>query len=228
MAALFNLIYAPRIEATPQAEPKPQRVSFAYHRSAKRAFDLVLCGLMLPTVGPLILCLYILSRSEGGGFFGHMRCGMAGQRFRCWKIQTMVPDAETRLRKLLRQNPDMRREWRMTHKLKHDPRVTRLGRVLRATGLDELPQIWNVLRGDMSLIGPRPITLEELDEYGSDRDVYDALRPGITGLWQVAGKNGVSYAKRIELDKTYRETLSLKLDLIILFKTFGVMLRRRV
>lgn len=140
----------------------------------------------------------------------------------------MVPDAETRLRKLLRQNPDMRREWRMTHKLKHDPRVTRLGRVLRATGLDELPQIWNVLRGDMSLIGPRPITLEELDEYGSDRDVYDALRPGITGLWQVAGKNGVSYAKRIELDKTYRETLSLKLDLIILFKTFGVMLRRRV
>lgn len=138
----------------------------------------------------------------------------------------MVPNAEDRLTPMLRQNVELEQEWLASQKLKEDPRMTVLGRVIRKTGLDELPQVWNVLRGDMSLIGPRPVTESELLRYGSDRSFYNTLRPGITGLWQVSGRNEVNYQRRIEMDRVYSQTLSFRLDLVILLKTIWVVLKR--
>lgn len=200
---------------------------FGYRRSFKRLFDITACLLMLPAILPVIFILFVLSSWEGGaGFFGHLRCGQEGRKFRCWKIQTMVPNAEERLVVLLKSDEALRLEWKETQKLRKDPRVTRLGRVLRKTGLDELPQIWNILLGDMSLIGPRPITENELLRYGKHREAYDCVRPGITGLWQVSGRRGMSFENRVKHDRDYAEALSFKLDMHILFKTFGVIWRR--
>lgn len=201
--------------------------SSVYRMGLKRIIDVILCLLVLPVVSPLILLLYLLSRLDGGpGFFGHMRSGRNGRRFCCWKIRTMVPNAEGKLTTMLCQNQALRREWDSSQKLKCDPRVTQLGGVLRKTGFDELPQIWNVLRGDMSFVGPRPVTQDELARYGKDRSCYSSIRPGVTGLWQVSGRNDISYQNRIDLDRTYVQTLSFKLDCLILLKTVWVVLKR--
>ncbi|WP_353475677.1 sugar transferase (plasmid) [Salipiger sp. H15] len=201
--------------------------SVTYRDAVKRGLDVVLSLLMLPMLAPVILCLYVAARMDGGpGFFGHARVGRNGELFKCWKIRTMVPDAKERLEELLATDPEARAEWERDQKLRCDPRVTPMGDFLRRSSLDELPQIWNVLRGEMSLIGPRPITEPELERYRSRKWVYLALRPGVTGLWQVSGRNEVSYDERVDLDSEYFHTLSLRSDLSILSRTVGAVLFR--
>lgn len=191
-----------------------------YAGGVKRLVDVVLSLMLLPMIAPLVLFLCILvSRDGGSGLFGHARVGKGGKTFKCWKIRTMVPDAQERLEALLEADPIARAEWEKDRKLRNDPRVTPLGAFLRKTSLDELPQLWNVLKGEMSLIGPRPVTESELTMYGKFADVYMLLRPGVTGLWQVSGRNDVSYQERVELDVHYYNRVSLWLDLQILSKT---------
>ena len=167
----------------------------------------------------------IVALDGANPFFGHRRVGRDGRVFRCWKLRSMVPDAEARLARHLAENPAAAREWAAARKLSQDPRVTRVGRVLRRTSLDELPQVWNVLLGEMSLVGPRPVTTEELMRYGPARWAYLGVRPGITGLWQVRGRNRLSYAERVRLDAEYARDASLALDLGLLLRTVPAVLR---
>ncbi|MBE9637055.1 sugar transferase [Salipiger mangrovisoli] len=198
-----------------------------YDRAPKRLLDVVLALTMLPMILPIVALLYVVVRLDGGaGFFGHPRVGRNGETFRCWKLRTMVPDAQERLEHLLATDPIARAEWDKDRKLRNDPRVTRFGDFLRRSSLDELPQIWNVLKGEMSLIGPRPVTLDELDRYGGHKWVYLSLRPGVTGLWQVSGRNDVSYDERVQLDASYYNELGLRSDLRILRQTVGAVLGR--
>lgn len=202
-------------------------VLFSYRGALKRMVDIGLALLMLPIIIPIVAVLYLPVRREGGpGFFGHARIGRDGAVFRCWKIRTMVPDAQARLEALLASDPAARAEWERDRKLRNDPRVTRLGNFLRRTSLDELPQIWNVLKGDMSLIGPRPVTAEELERYDYHVWAYLAMRPGITGLWQVSGRNDLSYAERVQLDVSYCQSVSFGTDMRILARTAGAVLQR--
>jgi len=200
------------------------RASF-YSRHGKRALDLALALLLLPVLVPLIALLVLLTRNGGApGLFAHRRIGRHGQEFTCWKIRTMVRDAPAMLDAHLRANPAAAVEWARTHKLQDDPRVTRLGRFLRRTSLDELPQIWNVLRGDMSLVGPRPITWTELDRYGPHADTYLSLKPGVTGHWQVHGRTNGCYDERLQMDRSYASRISLWRDLGLIFSTARVVL----
>jgi lipopolysaccharide/colanic/teichoic acid biosynthesis glycosyltransferase len=159
-------------------------------------------------------------------FYSQMRVGRGGKPFRMWKFNTMVANADRVLETLLLQNPDAAREWQETRKLRHDPRVIRFGAFLRKSSLDELPQLWNVLRGDMSLVGPRPVTRTELaDKYRGSAPAYLKCCPGITGLWQVSGRNLLRYSERVRLDVAYANRQNLWLDLQILWHTFGAVLR---
>lgn len=202
------------------------RRSFAIYRFAgKRAFDIAFALLILPVVLPVIAVLWaVVSRDGGSGIFGHKRVGRDGRVFRCWKIRTMVVDAEMVLRDHLAAHPEAAAEWARDHKLTDDPRITRLGHFLRRTSLDELPQIFNVLAGDMSFVGPRPVVRYELHKYGQHRAVYKSMKPGITGLWQVSGRNDVSYFERVQLDLKYAGAISLLSDVrLILLTGFSVM-----
>jgi exopolysaccharide production protein ExoY len=193
--------------------------------SAKRILDVggaVLLGLVF---SPLIVIVALLLRWEGGPIiYRHRRVGRDGKMFECLKFRSMVPNAERVLRDVLEEHPEMKAEWVRDHKLRCDPRVTSLGRFLRRTSLDELPQLWNVLRGEMSLVGPRPIVREELMRYGRCLPVYLSAKPGITGLWQVTGRNNTDYRRRVALDVYYVRKQGLLLDLYILLKTPRVVL----
>lgn len=194
--------------------------SAGYRRVGKRAFDLLLVVVLSPIIVPVIMILWLLVISDGGpGFFGHKRIGRNGKAFKCWKLRTMVVDAEQKLQEYLQSNPEAAKEWAAEHKLTNDPRVTRLGEFMRKTSLDELPQIWNVIKGDMSFVGPRPIVRVELHKYGQQRPVYLSMTPGITGLWQVQGRNDVTYGERVQLDVDYSHTVSLITDLRLIFLT---------
>ncbi|WP_078573732.1 sugar transferase [Thioclava marina] len=198
-----------------------------YFRIGKRLFDLVGVLLLAPIVLPVIGLLWLAVRRDGAaGFYAHRRVGRGGRSFRCWKLRTMVPDAELRLADHLGQDAAAAAQWQSARKLDNDPRVTRLGRFLRATSLDELPQLWNVWRGEMSLVGPRPVMREELSFYGRFRPIYEAQRPGMTGLWQVSGRNAVSYEARVAFDVWYFMRCSLLHDLGILLRTVAVVLAR--
>lgn len=191
-----------------------------YRRAGKRFFDLALALLILPLVAPIIGVLWlVITRDGGSGFFGHRRIGRDGKVFRCWKLRTMVVDAEQKLRDHLESNPEAAAEWAQDHKLNDDPRITRLGYFMRKTSLDELPQIWNVLKGDMSFVGPRPIVRVELHKYGIHRPVYLSMTPGITGLWQVSGRNDVTYSERVQFDVDYSSELSLLTDIRLIAMT---------
>lgn len=188
--------------------------------------DLVVAILLLPILIPLIAVLCILTMRDGGnGLFGHERVGKNGRAFKCWKIRTMVRGAEEKLRDHLAANPEAALQWEQDFKLDNDPRIMRFGNFLRRTSLDELPQIWNVLIGDMSFVGPRPVVEDELIRYGSSKRIYEAMTPGITGLWQVSGRNEISYSGRVALDVKYWKTMSLWSDVVILVKTFGEVTR---
>ena len=204
----------------------PRHGRSVYLRLGKRLFDVLVALILLPILAVVIFCLCLLARRDGAaGLFAHQRVGQNGATFTCWKIRTMVPDAQSRLRTLLASDPVAREEWARTQKLQNDPRTTALGRFLRRTSLDELPQIWNVLRGDMSLVGPRPVTAPELDRYGAYRHIYLDLRPGVTGLWQVAGRSNGCYAERLAMDQRYAQNIGLFSDLQLIARTAVVVIR---
>lgn len=197
-----------------------EHVGRFYPSYGKRIFDFSLAAMLLPILAPVILVLWCLARRDGGpGFFGHSRVGKDGKVFKCWKIRTMVPDAQKRLSEFLKSNPEAAKEWEADHKLTNDPRVTRIGGFLRKTSLDELPQIWNVLMGQMSFVGPRPIVRVELMKYGSHRRSLLSMTPGITGLWQVSGRNDVTYAERVAMDLEYMENIAFLSDAKVIFQT---------
>ena len=197
-------------------------------RAMKIAFDLTLASLMLLALSPAMLVIAVLVRRDGGpALFGHTRIGAGGRPFRCLKFRSMVTNADEVLRDLLEQNPQAAEEWRETQKLRLDPRVTRIGAWLRKTSLDELPQLINVLRLEMSLVGPRPIVSAEVERYSSDISYYFETRPGVTGLWQVSGRNDTSYAHRIHLDSWYVKNWTMWHDIAILAKTLPAVLQRR-
>lgn len=192
---------------------------------AKRAVDIVGSLILALIFSPfLLLIMLMLGRNGGSVIYRHRRVGHNGKMFECLKFRTMVSDADQVLRDLLERDPELKAEWVSSHKLRNDPRITALGRFLRRTSLDELPQIWNVLRGEMSLVGPRPVVREELLRYGRKVRAYLAAKPGITGLWQVTGRNDTDYRRRVALDAYYVRNQSFLLDLYILFKTTGVVL----
>jgi Undecaprenyl-phosphate galactose phosphotransferase WbaP len=196
---------------------------------AKRALDVIGAGLGLVLLSPFFLVVALLVRADGGpAFFAHQRVGRGGKLFGCLKFRSMVIDSQARLEALLASDPAARAEWEATRKLKNDPRITRIGRFLRSTSLDELPQLINVLRGDMSLVGPRPVQEAEIDRYyGASAAHYMAVRPGITGLWQVSGRSETSYESRVALDVSYVSRPSMLADLSILLRTPVAVLSRR-
>ncbi|GGE99259.1 hypothetical protein GCM10011611_01020 [Aliidongia dinghuensis] len=196
-------------------------------RTSKRVFDLTASLILIVLLGPLLVALALAVRCDGGNaLFGHRRIGMGGRTFRCWKFRSMVPDAEVVLARTLASSPAARAEWDRDFKLRDDPRVTPLGKFLRKSSLDELPQLFNVVKGEMSLVGPRPIVAAEVERYGTAIDDYHACKPGITGLWQVSGRNDIDYAERVELDRRYARTWSLGGDFMILLRTLGAVARR--
>lgn len=194
----------------------------------KRAIDLVVAVLALIAALPLMAAAAVAIKLTDGGpvFFGHTRIGQAGNKFRAWKLRSMHVDSAVILEKHLAENPEARAEWDRDQKLRNDPRVTRVGAFLRASSLDELPQLWNVLRGEMSLVGPRPIVANEVEKYGDVFRLYMTVKPGVTGLWQVSGRNDVSYRDRVLLDQFYVRNWSLWLDVYILAKTVVALLQR--
>lgn len=193
----------------------------------KRIFDIIVAGLLLLFLAPIFAYLSWRIRESGGSaVYAHPRVGRNGKLFNCLKFRTMVPHAEQALRELLARDATARIEWERDFKLKNDPRVTPIGELLRKTSLDELPQLWNVLRGEMSLVGPRPVVKEELPRYGDLVDYYLEVRPGITGLWQISGRNNIDYSDRVNLDAWYVQNWSVWYDLIILLKTVKVVWNR--
>ena len=204
-----------------------QSLSSHPRRAFKRLIDLTLTisgGLLILPI--LLLLVWLVRRSSSGPvIYKQTRIGQGGRKFKAWKFRTMVDNAEEMLDQTLRENPGMRAEWETTQKLKQDPRITPIGRFLRKFSLDELPQLWNVLRGEMSLVGPRPCMEDQVCLYGDDFELYSAVQPGITGLWQVSGRNGTTYAERVRLDVYYVRNWSIWMDLYILFKTFWVVLK---
>lgn len=192
---------------------------------AKRLMDVLLVLLAAPLVLPLVLFLALMLRLSGQtAFFAHWRVGRDGVMFRCWKLQTMVADADRLLAEHLSRNPAAAREWIQHRKLSDDPRITRLGRFLRKTSLDELPQLLNVLKGEMSLVGPRPITAQELRGYGVNAKFYMSATPGITGLWQIRGRNALAMDERIACDVEYARGRTFLQDSYILFRTVPAVL----
>jgi undecaprenyl-phosphate galactose phosphotransferase len=196
-------------------------------RFIKRTFDIVAASTALLIASPFLAVIAAFVALDGGPVvYGHKRIGYKGKSFACLKFRSMVKNSEDVLRQHLEKNPEARAEWQREWKLHKDPRVTAIGGLLRRTSLDELPQLWNVLRGDMSLVGPRPIVVAEADKYNSDIAYYCRVRPGITGLWQVSGRNDVSYAKRVQMDAWYVRNWSLWHDVAIICKTIPVLINR--
>ncbi len=194
-----------------------------YRRHVKRVFDILFVVLSAPVLLPVIFVLVLITACQGGRpLYSQRRIGRGGRIFRMLKIRTMVPDADQILESYLAANPRARQEWDESQKLKNDPRITALGRFLRKSSLDELPQFWNVLLGEMSLIGPRPMMPEQSGQYPGT--AYYQLRPGISGSWQVSARNGSSFAARAKFDTEYNNQLSLKTDVDIFVRTLGVVL----
>jgi undecaprenyl-phosphate galactose phosphotransferase len=194
-------------------------------RFVKRAFDVACSALLLVALAPLLAWIaWQVARTGRPVLFEHERIGREGRPFRCYKFRTMVPDADRVLANLLARDPESRAAWSRDFKLRDDPRVTPIGAWLRRTSFDELPQLWNVLRGDMSLVGPRPVVAAELARYGDAVRYYLDSRPGLTGLWQISGRNDVDYAERVALDAWYIKNWSLWYDVVILAKTVRVVL----
>lgn len=198
------------------------------HIPIKRTFDIIF------SIGALIFCFpffiligfLIFISSPGKVIYSHQRVGRGGKFFKCYKFRTMYPNADERLKDILASNPKLQEEWNRSFKLKQDPRITPIGSILRKTSLDELPQFWNVLRGDLSVVGPRPVVHEEVHKYlGAKAPKILSVRPGLTGPWQVSGRSNIScYKKRIELDEYYIDNRSLILDIKLIAKTIPVML----
>ncbi len=195
----------------------------------KRVFDFFVAAIAIVLLAPLIALFALLVKLQDGGkaFYGQTRYGRNGKTFRCYKIRSMSQDANDRLKLLLSTHPELKREWLATQKLKNDPRITPLGHFLRKTSIDELPQLWNVLCGDMSIVGPRPIVKEEIQKYGDNYRFYTSVRPGLTGLWQIEGRAETTYQERVEMDVEYAQTRSFFMDVLIMLKTIPAVLFSR-
>lgn len=193
-------------------------------RVAKRTVDVIGAVVLAVLFSPLMIIASIVLARTGSVIYRHKRVGVGGKTFECLKFRTMVPDADRLLHEILAEDDTLKAEWLQGHKLRRDPRVTPIGHFLRRTSLDELPQLWNVLRGEMSLVGPRPVIREELLRYGRASAAYFAVRPGITGLWQTMGRNDTDYGRRVAIDVYYVRNQSLLLDTYILAKTVRVVL----
>jgi exopolysaccharide production protein ExoY len=194
--------------------------------NSKRLVDIILAVSGIVLLAPLLIICFVATvlMSPGPALFRHRRVGFKGKYFDCLKFRTMVQDAPERLRRLLDSDPLAAAEWAANRKLRHDPRVTAIGTILRKSSLDELPQLFNVLKGDMSIVGPRPVTDEELIRYSGAINAYLACRPGITGLWQVSGRSTTTYDKRIACDTFYARNWSMSLDAKILIVTIPAVL----
>jgi Undecaprenyl-phosphate galactose phosphotransferase WbaP len=202
------------------------KLKLAWNQGIKRLLDIVfvtICGvLILPFL--LLVALLIKTNSPGPVLYKQKRLGKNGKYFSVFKFRTMVIDAKQQLKKLIDSNPELKKEWEETHKLQNDPRITRIGRILRRTSIDEIPQLINILKGEMSLVGPRPVVDEEVKKYGDDFNRIFSIRPGLSGLWQVSGRSDAEYHDRISFDTYYLQNWSLWLDFWIIYKTFGVVL----
>lgn len=203
---------------------RKSRRAGVYRNGGKRLLESTFVLLALPIILPLIAFLAVVVSLDGGrAFYTQTRIGQNGRTFRMWKLRSMVPGADALLRDYLAKNPAARAEWDATQKLKNDPRITPLGRFLRKSSIDELPQLWNVLNGSMSLVGPRPMMVDQQAFYFGQG--YYNLRPGITGLWQISDRNESDFADRVKFDDVYDRKVSLKTDMSILMRTVGVVLR---
>ena len=224
-ATLFRWLgEKPLVESSPQLSFSP-RAAGALLR--ERCADLTLATLLLLILSPFMLATAVLVVLTGPGpaFYRQPRLGLNGQTFDCLKFRTMQVDADRLLQGLLESSPALREVWMRDRKLRKDPRITPIGRFLRRYSLDELPQLFNVLRGDMSVVGPRPIAMDEAQFYAEAFSIYCSVKPGITGAWQVGGRNDVSYERRIQLDCEYARTKSLRQDIGLLLRTVPVVLR---
>ncbi|WP_022849937.1 undecaprenyl-phosphate galactose phosphotransferase WbaP [Limisalsivibrio acetivorans] len=200
-----------------------------FNKYAKRAFDIAFTLAVLPFVGLIMLVAGILIKldSRGNIFYSHERVGENGKRIRVLKMRSMYTDSAERLEHILKNDPVRAEEWRRSRKFKNDPRITKVGRILRKTSIDEMPQFINVLKGDMSVVGPRPIVESEIEEhYGKDGEYYRMVKPGITGLWQVSGRSDTAYDDRVRLDSWYVINWSIWLDILIIMKTLGVVIKK--
>jgi len=195
----------------------------------KRVFDLISVVVILALFGWLMVIIAIAVRMTGRKvIYGHTRVGRGGKPFQCLKFRSMVPNSQEVLRELLATDPDARAQWERDFKLKDDPRITRIGRFIRKTSLDELPQLLNVVKGEMSIVGPRPVIQAEFEQYyDGAREHYLSVPPGLTGLWQVSGRSDLDYAERVELDKRYVERSNVFYDFMIVMRTVKVMVARR-
>jgi Undecaprenyl-phosphate galactose phosphotransferase WbaP len=195
----------------------------------KRTLDLfgaVMGGLL---ISPLLITIFILIKldSPGPAFYGHRRVGAGDRHFVCWKFRTMLVNAEQSLNECLQNDPNLRAEWEQNQKLRDDPRVTRIGNFLRKSSLDELPQLWNVFQGEMSLTGPRPIVDAEISKYKENYALYKRIRPGMSGLWQVSGRSDLGYEERVAMDAYYVRNWSVWLDIVLLARTVKIVMRGR-
>lgn len=238
-----NLAFVPDLIGTPIANVEIQRfynarimmlkmknnMSRRYNRWMKRIFDLILSlvGLVIIVPVGVVIMILIYIDSPGPVIFAHRRVGKYGKSFPCYKFRTMVPNAQTVLEEALKNDSKLREEWNIAFKLKDDPRITKIGHFLRKTSLDELPQILNVIRGQMSLVGPRPIITKEIERYGEYINDYYLVPPGITGLWQVSGRSDTSYKERVSLDTWYVKNWSVWIDVVLLYKTIFMVLLRK-
>lgn len=205
-------------------EVKPESPKGIYAEYIKRFLDICFILVTAPVVLPIVGFFALLITRDGGpAFYGQPRIGRDGRKFTCWKIRSMVVDADEILNQYLAENPDANAEWLVSQKLRHDPRITRVGRFIRKASIDELPQLWCVFKGEMSLVGPRPFLPEQKPLYKGN--AYYLLRPGLTGFWQVSERNRASFSSRAVYDNRYAEELSFWTDLKILFRTVGVVLR---
>lgn len=212
-----------RLEEVPEKQSDTLYIPVisARYRIAKRAMDLLLVAFLLPFLLPLFAILAILIKltSPGPVFYRHLRIGQHGRPFCLWKFRTMWVEGDSILSRHLEENPEAKKQWLRQYKLQSDPRVTPLGRFLRKTSLDEIPQLLNVLRGEMSFVGPRPVIAAEVPRYGGGLTIYLAAKPGLTGLWQVRGRGKVRYELRVSYDLEYVSTWSLRQDLKLLLRT---------
>jgi len=203
------------------------KLNMPWNLGIKRLIDIFAVAIgglaILPAL--LLVALLIKLTSRGPVLYGHKRMGRNGKPFLAWKFRSMAADADERLQKILESDPEMKREWEENRKLKNDPRVTKFGKFLRRTSIDEFPQLVNILRGEMSLVGPRPITEDEVEKYGGDFAWIFSVRPGLTGLWQVSGRSEKDYATRVSYDTYYLQSWSVWLDIWVIYKTFGVVMR---
>jgi len=211
------------------AENPPTTYEKSSLSTAKRLLDLMIAIPVLFFLSPFMLLVGLFIRLQDGGpvFFVQDRRGFGGASFACMKFRTMRTDAEDVLGNMLATDPDMAAEWRAAQKLRKDPRITKMGQFLRKTSIDELPQLLNIIRGEMSVVGPRPIVDDEVRRYGDKIESYDSIRPGVTGLWQINGRNDTTYEERIEMDVEYAENVSVMGDIVILFRSIPAILLRR-